>query len=127
MRRRAQPLKTVVAVAFLAAALSGCVIGHPRTALVLVIENRSPSALTIEWPDVTGSNTPDSVGSCARIAKGIEPGIHSIVITSSTDREMLSLNLSQSNGPQPERWVVVDSDGTINLNAIQGSSAAPVC
>ena len=95
--------------------------------MLLVIENRSGSAVQVHWPDVTGSDRPDPVGSCIRTAQGLLPGHHLIEVTSTSDDETLNVDVPEPSGPVSERWLVIDKDGEIDLNAPAGSSSGEVC
>ena len=71
-----------IGLGFLALIAAGCIGGPPPSGLNLIIENRSQANVQVLWPDVTGSSNPDSLSSCLRTARGIEPGQHIIDITS---------------------------------------------
>ncbi len=127
MRKPVRPSKARL-LAAVCLVVTGCFSDEgPRPGTVLVIENRSGSAVQVHWPDVTGSENPDPLGPCRRDAQGLEPGRHTIELTSSSDHETLVVDVPNPSGQVPERWIVIEVDGSIDVDAPAGSNAADVC
>jgi len=97
-------------------ALAACGPAAPVTGLRVEVTNQSAASAHVQFQGPRGARQSGTLHACAQAAWTLDPGAWSIEVQSHSTSASATLDVRQPAGGVPRRYVLVRSDGSIDMD-----------